>query len=35
MLVTMAKMFNSYAPFPLPVEPKRAGMEASGEFIAR
>jgi hypothetical protein len=35
MLVTMAKMFNSYAPFPMPVEPKRAGMEASGEFIAR
>jgi hypothetical protein len=35
MLVTMAKLYNSWAPFDMPKEPERAGMETSGEFIAR
>ena len=35
MLITMAKLFNEWAPFPMPKEPLRAGMEISGEFTAR
>lgn len=35
MLVEAAKLYLSYAPFDMPNEPERAGMVASGEFIAR
>lgn len=34
-LITMAKLYNSWIPFDMPNEPERAGMEASGEFTAR
>lgn len=35
MLVVAATLYNEWAPFPMPVEPVRFGMEASGEFTAR
>lgn len=35
MLITMAKLYNSWIPFDMPNEPERAGMETSGEIIAR
>ena len=35
MLVAAAQLYLSYAPFDMPNEPERAGMEISGEFTAR
>jgi hypothetical protein len=35
MLVTMAKLYLAWAPFDMPDEPSRFGMQASGEFTAR
>ena len=35
MIVTAARLYNLWAPFPMPDEPVRFGMEASGEFTAR
>jgi hypothetical protein len=35
LLVVAATLFNQWAPFPMPDEPLRFGMEASGEFTAR
>lgn len=35
MLITMAKLYNSWIPFDMPNEPERADMEISGEFTAR
>lgn len=35
LLVVAADLYNKWAPFPMPDEPARYGMEASGEFTAR
>lgn len=35
LLVVAADLFTSWAPFPMPVEPKRFGSSISGEFVAR
>lgn len=34
-LLVCAQLYNSYAPFPMPNEPKRFRHEVSGEFTAR